>query len=202
MISVACVAGRGSRGSHFRRPRPRPLPSPPCRAPPDPARLVPTPPRRRPARAGKLEAFAANARIVHIDIDPAEIHKNKDAHIPVCADIKPALQILNRLLSQTPMDRSGVSGGAAGGGFVRAVWGAGCAAALLLRGWLWGGRRGPLLACVPACRVSIGWGALPRPALLSISPFLFSPPFPSMVPHVPSAPRPVPLPRVVAPAVR
>ncbi|EFN51096.1 hypothetical protein CHLNCDRAFT_33230 [Chlorella variabilis] len=56
---------------------------------------------------GKLEAFAANARIVHIDIDPAEIHKNKDAHIPVCADIKPALQILNRLLSQTPMDRSG-----------------------------------------------------------------------------------------------
>ena len=26
---------------------------------------------------GKLEAFAARARIVHIDIDPAEINKNK-----------------------------------------------------------------------------------------------------------------------------
>lgn len=32
---------------------------------------------------GKLEAFATHARIVHIDIDPAEIHKNKHAHIPV-----------------------------------------------------------------------------------------------------------------------
>eukprot|EP00879_Flechtneria_rotunda_P027848 GHRR01029868.1.p1 GENE.GHRR01029868.1~~GHRR01029868.1.p1 ORF type:complete len:109 (-),score=20.69 GHRR01029868.1:346-672(-) len=34
---------------------------------------------------GKLEAFATHARIVHIDIDPAEIHKNKEAHIPICA---------------------------------------------------------------------------------------------------------------------
>lgn len=34
---------------------------------------------------GKLEAFATHARIVHIDIDPAEIHKNKHAHIPICA---------------------------------------------------------------------------------------------------------------------
>jgi TPP-dependent 2-oxoacid decarboxylase len=32
---------------------------------------------------GKLETFAARARIVHIDIDPAEIHKNKAAHVPV-----------------------------------------------------------------------------------------------------------------------
>jgi hypothetical protein len=34
---------------------------------------------------GKLEAFAQHARIVHIDIDPAEIDKNKTAHIPICA---------------------------------------------------------------------------------------------------------------------
>jgi acetolactate synthase-1/2/3 large subunit len=34
---------------------------------------------------GKLEAFATRSRIVHIDIDPAEINKNKEAHIPVCA---------------------------------------------------------------------------------------------------------------------
>lgn len=34
---------------------------------------------------GKLEAFATRSRIVHIDIDPAEIHKNKHAHIPICA---------------------------------------------------------------------------------------------------------------------
>ncbi|PSC68409.1 acetolactate synthase isoform A [Micractinium conductrix] len=55
---------------------------------------------------GRLEAFAANARIVHIDIDPAEIHKNKDAWIPVCADMKPALQGLNRILQQQPVDQS------------------------------------------------------------------------------------------------
>ncbi|PRW05900.1 acetolactate synthase isoform A [Chlorella sorokiniana] len=55
---------------------------------------------------GKLEAFAANARIVHIDIDPAEIHKNKDAHIPICSDVKPALQMLNRALADSPVDRS------------------------------------------------------------------------------------------------
>lgn len=40
---------------------------------------------------------------------PAEIHKNKDAHIPVCADVKPALQGLNRILAANPIDQSGVS---------------------------------------------------------------------------------------------
>lgn len=55
------------------------------------------------AGAGKLEAFAAHAKIVHIDIDPAEIHKNKEAWIPIFADVKPALQILNRLLEQQPL---------------------------------------------------------------------------------------------------
>lgn len=32
---------------------------------------------------GKLETFAANAQIVHIDIDPAEINKNKEALLSV-----------------------------------------------------------------------------------------------------------------------
>jgi acetolactate synthase I/II/III large subunit len=53
---------------------------------------------------GKLEAFATRSRIVHIDIDPAEIHKNKTAHIPICSDVKPALRILNRLLEADPVD--------------------------------------------------------------------------------------------------
>lgn len=43
---------------------------------------------------GKLENFAAHARIIHVDIDPAEINKNKDAHIPVCADCKGTLQAI------------------------------------------------------------------------------------------------------------
>ena len=41
---------------------------------------------------GKLETFATRARIVHIDIDPAEISKNKEAHVMVCSDTKPAIQ--------------------------------------------------------------------------------------------------------------
>ena len=42
---------------------------------------------------GKLEQFATHARIVHIDIDPAEISKNKTAHIPVVSDSRPAMQV-------------------------------------------------------------------------------------------------------------
>ena len=47
---------------------------------------------------GKLDAFAARASIVHIDIDPAEIGKNKEAHCAVFSNIKPALKVLNGLI--------------------------------------------------------------------------------------------------------
>src|SRR5205807_9413110 len=40
---------------------------------------------------GKLEEFAKHGRIVHIDIDPSEINKNKVAHLPIVGDIKQAL---------------------------------------------------------------------------------------------------------------
>jgi acetolactate synthase I/II/III large subunit len=53
---------------------------------------------------GKLETFAARARIVHIDIDPAEIHKNKTAHVPVCADTRDVLPVLNAMLDDDPID--------------------------------------------------------------------------------------------------
>ncbi|KAK9066402.1 hypothetical protein SSX86_013724 [Deinandra increscens subsp. villosa] len=49
---------------------------------------------------GKLEAFASRAKIVHIDIDPAEIGKNKQPHVSVCGDIKMALQGLNKILEE------------------------------------------------------------------------------------------------------
>jgi len=54
---------------------------------------------------GKLESFAAHARIVHIDIDPAEIHKNKEAHIPLCADSKLTLQMINSMIEEEPVGR-------------------------------------------------------------------------------------------------
>ncbi len=47
---------------------------------------------------GKVSEFAKHAKIVHIDIDPSEINKNKEAHIPVVSDVKFALQELNRVV--------------------------------------------------------------------------------------------------------
>lgn len=47
---------------------------------------------------GKLEAFAQRAKIVHVDVDQAEISKNKFAHVPVCADVGRVLEIMNRLV--------------------------------------------------------------------------------------------------------
>ncbi|KAK9734415.1 hypothetical protein RND81_04G138100 [Saponaria officinalis] len=49
---------------------------------------------------GKLEAFASRAKIVHIDIDSAEIGKNKQPHVSICADLKVALQGLNKVLEK------------------------------------------------------------------------------------------------------
>ncbi|XP_065043604.1 acetolactate synthase 1, chloroplastic-like [Musa acuminata AAA Group] len=50
---------------------------------------------------GKIEAFASRAKIVHIDIDPAEIGKNKQPHVSICADVKLALQGMNALMEET-----------------------------------------------------------------------------------------------------
>jgi acetolactate synthase-1/2/3 large subunit len=44
---------------------------------------------------GKIEGFAPNAEIIHIDMDPAAIAKNVDVDIPVVGD---ARHILNQLL--------------------------------------------------------------------------------------------------------
>ncbi len=46
---------------------------------------------------GKIKTFAANAKIVHIDIDPTSIRKNVSVGIPVVGDCRQALQILNEL---------------------------------------------------------------------------------------------------------
>jgi acetolactate synthase I/II/III large subunit len=41
---------------------------------------------------GKIDTFAPHAKIVHIDIDPAEIGKNKRVDIPIVGDVKAVLQ--------------------------------------------------------------------------------------------------------------
>jgi len=45
---------------------------------------------------GKLEEFAPHAKVIHIDIDPAEISKNVGAHIPIVGDAKQVLPKLTR----------------------------------------------------------------------------------------------------------
>ncbi|MEM1225076.1 MAG: biosynthetic-type acetolactate synthase large subunit [Planctomycetota bacterium] len=50
---------------------------------------------------GKVEAFAKDAKIIHVDIDASELNKNKPAHIPVRGDVKQVLTELNRIV-QTP----------------------------------------------------------------------------------------------------
>lgn len=52
---------------------------------------------------GKVAEFAKHAKIVHIDIDPSELNKNKVAHISICSDVKYAISELNKIVT-TPDD--------------------------------------------------------------------------------------------------
>ena len=50
---------------------------------------------------GKLEDFACNAMIIHIDIDPAEVGKNKIPQLAIVGDVK---QILRQILANSNVD--------------------------------------------------------------------------------------------------
>jgi acetolactate synthase-1/2/3 large subunit len=49
---------------------------------------------------GRLAAFAPHAKVIHVDIDPAEIGKNRTPDVPIVGDVKRVLQKLNRLLAE------------------------------------------------------------------------------------------------------
>ena len=49
---------------------------------------------------GNAKKFAKNAKLLHIDIDPAEINKNVISHYSVVGDVKEVLTILNKRLKQ------------------------------------------------------------------------------------------------------
>ena len=51
---------------------------------------------------GKVQKFCETGTIVHIDVDPSEINKNKPANLPIVSDIKYALKRLNELVRQRP----------------------------------------------------------------------------------------------------
>ena len=49
---------------------------------------------------GRLAAFAPHARVIHVDIDPAEIGKNRHADIPIVGDLKRVLQKMNKVVAE------------------------------------------------------------------------------------------------------
>jgi acetolactate synthase-1/2/3 large subunit len=53
---------------------------------------------------GKLESFAPDATVVHADIDPAEISKNRKADVPIVGDCK---EIISELIAAVQAEISG-----------------------------------------------------------------------------------------------
>ncbi|MFM8891839.1 MAG: thiamine pyrophosphate-binding protein, partial [Planctomycetia bacterium] len=55
---------------------------------------------------GKVDEFAQHGFIVHIDIDPSEINKNQLVHVPIVADVKESLAMLNAVVEPpaAPLD--------------------------------------------------------------------------------------------------
>jgi acetolactate synthase-1/2/3 large subunit len=49
---------------------------------------------------GRLAAFAPHAKVIHVDIDPAEIGKNRAPDVPIVGDVKRVLGRLNTLLAE------------------------------------------------------------------------------------------------------
>ncbi|MDH5174881.1 MAG: biosynthetic-type acetolactate synthase large subunit, partial [Elusimicrobiota bacterium] len=49
---------------------------------------------------GRLDAFAPQAKIIHVDIDPTSISKNVKVDIPIVGDAKNVMKEMNKLLSK------------------------------------------------------------------------------------------------------
>ena len=54
---------------------------------------------------GKLSTFATNAKVIHADIDPAEIGKNRFADVPIVGDVKETISALIPALKKA-LDKS------------------------------------------------------------------------------------------------
>jgi acetolactate synthase-1/2/3 large subunit len=57
---------------------------------------------------GKLDQFASKAKVIHIDVDPAEVGKNRSPNVPIVGDVR---RVLEQMLQKTrelgfPTERS------------------------------------------------------------------------------------------------
>jgi acetolactate synthase-1/2/3 large subunit len=57
---------------------------------------------------GRLSAFAPNAKVIHVDIDPAEIGKVRQAEVPIVGDAKDVIAKLHAELKRQQEERGGV----------------------------------------------------------------------------------------------
>ena len=53
---------------------------------------------------GKLDTFAPFAKVIHIDIDPAEVNKNRRVNVGIVGDVSEALNKINSHLSLNPLE--------------------------------------------------------------------------------------------------
>ena len=54
---------------------------------------------------GRISAFAPHAKVIHVDIDPAEIGKNRVPDLPIVGDVKRVLERLNKILAEATPER-------------------------------------------------------------------------------------------------
>ncbi len=55
---------------------------------------------------GTFEEFEKNLKIIHMDVDPAEIGKNQTTHVAVVGDVKASLRIMVKLLIKRALKKS------------------------------------------------------------------------------------------------
>ena len=53
---------------------------------------------------GKLDTFAPTAKVIHIDIDPAEVNKNRRVDVAIVSDVMKAVQKINKKFSYLNKD--------------------------------------------------------------------------------------------------
>lgn len=55
---------------------------------------------------GKLDEFAARAKVIHIDIDPAEVGKNRTPEVPIVGNVRHVLLELLQLAAELPSNQT------------------------------------------------------------------------------------------------